>query len=67
VGIECGNEEVEREQMIADSIFLIYFDARIQNMKPVAHIKPSPDVPGHGAQLPLPKLGLTTALLPFSV
>jgi RHS repeat-associated protein len=40
VGIECGNEEVEREQMIADSIFLIYFDERIQNMKPVAHIKP---------------------------
>jgi hypothetical protein len=28
-------------------------------MKPVAHIKPSPDVPGHGTQLPLPKLGLT--------
>jgi hypothetical protein len=27
-------------------------------MTRVAHIKPSPDVPGHGIQLPLPGLGL---------
>jgi hypothetical protein len=40
VCIECGNEEVERGHMIADSIFLIYFDERIQKMKTVTHIQP---------------------------
>jgi hypothetical protein len=63
VSIECEEERL----LLAD---LIYFDGRIQKMKPVAHIKPSPDVPGHGTQLPLPKLGLTdrpTPLLSLSL
>ena len=34
-------------------------------MKPVAHIKPSPTVPGHGAQPRLPKLGFTDRPTPL--